>query len=234
LKIHYLQHAPFENPENIEEWAKQKGHTSTRTLVYEDPCFPAQDEFDWLIIMGGPMGIYDEHIYPWLSHEKQFIKEAINHKKMVLGICLGAQLITDALGGPVYPHVQKEIGWFPVTLANEAEGSPFFAGLPKEFPAFHWHGDTFDLAEHCVRMASSPCCRNQAFLYQDHVVGLQFHLESSKESIETFINNCGDELVNGEYIQTAEEIHAQHQNVTQTKKILFAFLDQMEKNGVKS
>jgi GMP synthase-like glutamine amidotransferase len=144
-----------------------------------------------------------------------------------------AQLITDVLGGRVYPHVQKEIGWFPITLADEAVDSPFFAGLPKEFVAFHWHGDTFDLAENCVRIASSKCCRNQAFLYQNHVVGLQFHLESSKASIQTFINKCGDELVNGEYIQSSEEILAQHHYVTKTKQILFALLDQMEKKGPK-
>jgi GMP synthase-like glutamine amidotransferase len=230
LKIHFLLHVPFENPEYIEVWAKEKGHILTKTLLYEAVHFPEKDEFDWLIIMGGPMGANDEQIYPWLSQEKQFIKRAIDDKKIVLGICLGAQLITAVLGGRVYPHTQKEIGWFPVTLTEEASGLPLLAEVvPKEFMAFHWHGDTFDLADRCVRLASSVCCRNQAFLYQDHVVGLQFHLESSKESIQTFISHCGEELVDGEFIQPAEKILAQNRYELQTKEILFALLDQMEK-----
>jgi GMP synthase-like glutamine amidotransferase len=110
MKIRYLQHVPFEGPANIGEWARKKGHILTGTHLYNNEVVPSMDQFDWLIIMGGPMNIYEEKKYPWLQSEKQFIKEAIEHRKVVLGICLGAQLITDVLGGKVTSNPEGEIG----------------------------------------------------------------------------------------------------------------------------
>jgi GMP synthase-like glutamine amidotransferase len=140
MKLHYIQHVPFENSGNIEAWAKANGHSVTKTVLYYDEAFPEPGEYDWLVIMGGPMNVYEEKDYPFLKREKAFIKDAIAKKKRVLGVCLGAQLLSDVLGGKVTANANKEIGWFKVKLTPEAKQSPVFKNLPQEFNAFHWHG----------------------------------------------------------------------------------------------
>jgi len=126
VKLHYLQHVPFENLANIEVWAKEKGHSISKTQLFNGESFPQMNDFDWLVIMGGPMNIYQEKEYPWLAKEKRFIAEAIDNNKIVLGICLGAQLIADVLGGIIYKSKHQEIGWFPVSLTTGAKKSIIF------------------------------------------------------------------------------------------------------------
>lgn len=145
MNIHYLQHVPFEGPEHVSVWAEHKGYQLTGSLLYENERLPSCSEFDMLVILGGPMGAYDEERFPWLAPEKQLIQEAVRQNKLVLGICLGAQLLAEALGGRVYQNNEKEIGWFPVTLTEESRESSFFKELPETFVPFHWHGDTFEL-----------------------------------------------------------------------------------------
>ncbi|HWB58822.1 MAG TPA: type 1 glutamine amidotransferase [Chthoniobacteraceae bacterium] len=209
MKIHYFQHVPFEGLGCIETWAAEKGHAVTATRFYRDEPTPAVGEIDWLIVMGGPMNIYEEADYPWLTREKQFIREAIRAGKVVIGICLGAQLIADVLGGPVTRSAHKEIGWFPIELTEEARKSELFGFLPPCFTVLHWHGDTFALPPDAVRIARSEACENQAFVYDGRVVGLQFHIEFTRKSLDTIIPNCANELVEGKYIQAAEEMQGQ-------------------------
>src|SRR5262249_47695751 len=134
-------------------------------------------EIDLVVVLGGPMNIYEEDKFPWLIAEKKFIRQAIEEKLAVLGLCLGSQLIADVLGAKIYPNDEKEIGWFPVEVTEAALKHRLFSHWPNFFTPFHWHGDTFDLPEGAIHLARSQACRNQAFLYQDRVVGLQFHLE---------------------------------------------------------
>jgi GMP synthase-like glutamine amidotransferase len=228
MRIHYLAHVPFEDLANIEVWARDKGHTVSGTALYDGAELPDTGEFDWLVILGGPMNIYEEKTYPWLVREKEFIAKAIAAKKTVLGICLGAQLIADVLGAKVKRNNFTEIGWFPVTLTPESKRVPIFAALPKKFTAFHWHGDTFDIPPGAVRVAHSGGCKNQAFVYSDRVIGLQFHLEYSLESIKRMLENCEDELVGGEFIQTEEEILAKKGNLRETGVLLNSLLDNIE------
>lgn len=230
LRLHYLQHVPFEGLANIEVWAKDKGHYISGTLLFQDQHLPEMSDFDWLIIMGGPMNVYEIEKYPWLVQESKLIQEAIANGKTVLGVCLGAQLIADALGGKVYKNKHKEIGWFPVSLTEEAKESTLFSSLPDRFTAFHWHGDTFDLPKGATRVAHSEACANQAFVYNRRVVGLQFHLESSTESISALIENGGDELVQGQFIQKREELLPQPKHLQKIKKLLSALLDNLETN----
>ncbi len=190
MKIHYFQHVPFEGLGCIEQWATAGGHDLSVTRFHLDEAVPALDEIDWLIVMGGPMNIYEEAEYPWLAREKQFIGQAIQSGKVVLGICLGAQLIADVLGGRVTSNAHKEIGWFPIELTAEATASPLFDFLPPGLAAFHWHGDTFALPQGAVRIARSEACENQAFLHGKSVVGLQFHLEFTSRSLATILPNC--------------------------------------------
>ncbi len=201
MHIHIIQHVDFEGPAHIGKWITAHGHSRSETHLYRGDSLPAGTDFDRLVVMGGPMNIYEHDRYPWLVEEKRFIGRAIGAGKTVIGICLGAQLIADVLGGRVYAGPEKEIGWFPVTLTPEARELGLFGDVPERFTVFHWHGDTFPLPEGAVRLAASAACENQAFLYRDRVLGLQFHLESTPESVRAITDRCADEVVDGRYIQ---------------------------------
>lgn len=183
LRIHYFQHVPFEGLGCIEDWALGQGHQLSYTRFYEGRQLPPLDEIDWLIVMGGPMGIYDEAIYPWLSGEKEFIRQAIAANKVVLGICLGAQLLADALGANVKPGKNKEIGWFPVQKTAEGKVSKLLDDMPDQLVVFHWHGDQFEIPANGLRLAESEACPNQILQYGDRVIGLQFHFEATEQTI---------------------------------------------------
>jgi len=206
MRIHYLKHVPFEGLGCIREWGRDQGHTFSKTALFVGDAFPDPDGFEFLIVMGGPMGVYDDIQFPWLAQEMQFIGQCIRQGKKILGICLGAQLIARALGADVYPNQYKEIGWYPVTRSPGAGETGLGELLPETFHAFHWHGDTFDLPEGAVHLAQSEACRQQAFFCPPATLGLQFHLESTRESIGGLIQNCGEELVPEPYIQTKAQL----------------------------
>jgi GMP synthase (glutamine-hydrolysing) len=208
MRIHYLQHVPFEGLASIEQWATKKDHILSVTKFYNGDTLPSVDDLDWVIVMGGPMNIYEDDKYPWLTLEKHFIVEAIKKNKIVIGICLGSQLIADVLGSKVYKGQEKEIGWYPIKVTTEAQNSAVFASFPASFTVFHWHGDIFDLPPGAIRLAYSEVCANQAFIYGDRVLGLQFHLELTKDSVRQIIENCASELVTGKYIHKPEEMLA--------------------------
>ena len=220
MKLHWLQHVPFEGLGSINEWAIAQGAAITCTRLYANEQLPALETFDWLIVMGGPMGIYDDDTHPWLRAEKRFIKQSIDAGKTVLGICLGAQLMADVLGANVYPGPQKEIGWFPI---QRSENAP--ALLPETSIVFHWHGDTFDLPEGAVPLATSAPGINQGFVYNDRAIGLQFHMETTPESMESLIENCGHELVDTPYIQTADQMRDGRPNCTSANAAMKKLLD---------
>ena len=194
--------------------------TGTRLYAGEEP--PSPSDFDWLVIMGGPMSVHDHDTHPWLVEEKAFIRETIDAGKTVVGICLGAQLIADVLGARVYPGPHKEIGWFPLRRTPEAP-----EWIPEELTAFHWHGDTFDLPESAIRLASSEACMNQGFFYRDRVVALQFHLESTHRSVEALLDNCGHELVDAPYIQSAFQIRSAYSNLSTINAVMSQLLDEL-------
>ncbi len=228
MRIHYIQHVPFEGPASIRLWADRHGHDQTSTRVYEKPDFPGVDSLDWLVIMGGPMGVYDELQYSWLIAEKQLIRNAIDVGKTVVGICLGAQLIAEVLGATVFSNKHKEIGWFPVELTPAGSASGLFGFLPDRFTAFHWHGDTFTLPQGAVHLAKSKACENQAFLYGNNVLGLQFHLESTPQSVKDLAQNCCNEIQPGPYIQTKEQIlSASADQYRRINDVMFGILDRL-------
>ncbi len=226
MRIHYLQHAPFEDLANIWMWAGNKGHSVSSTRLYVDEKVPSISSFDWLIVMGGPMNIYEESMYPWLAVEKKFIRETIKSGKFVLGVCLGAQLVADVLGGRTRRNDHKEIGWFPVVKI--AEGSGYLKSIPSRFMAFHWHGDVFDIPPGALRLAESDGCTNQAFEYDRNVLGLQFHLEASEPSISQLIENCRNDMTPGKYVQTPDEISRGKDNFQVLKKQMTSLLDEIE------
>ncbi len=206
MRIHAVQHVPFEGLGHIGQWIADQRHSLTLTRLYAGETLPRPEAFDRLVIMGGPMNIYEDDRYPWLVQERAWIREAINAGKSAVGICLGAQLLADALGSPVVAGREKEIGWWPITLTEEGKASGFLDGLPEQPTVFHWHGDTFDYSYGAVHLAESEGCRSQAFLYDNRILGLQFHLESTPATVGEMLTHCGHELVGGKYIQSEDEI----------------------------
>ena len=209
MRIHYLQHVPFEDPGSLLPALANLGHGVAGSHPYRGDPLPRVDDFDALIIMGGPMGAEDEAIHPWLAAEKALIGEVCRHTaKPVLGICLGAQLIASALGAPVTRNPQPEIGWFPLHLDDAFAASPWGQCFDDGAPVFHWHGDTFALPAGAQPLGHSEACRNQGFVIDDRIVGLQFHLETTSASAAALIEACGQELAPGPFVQSAEAIMA--------------------------
>lgn len=227
LSIHYFQHVSFESPGNIETWCHQNGHTLTSTKLYKNPTLPVLADIDWLIIMGGPMGVHDEKKYSWLAGEKQFIREAIAARKTIIGICLGSQLLAEISGAKVYANKHKEIGWFPIHLTKDAMHNKLFTGINSPFHVFHWHGDTFGLPGNSIHLAQSEACKNQAFLYKENILGIQFHLEMTKESLKEMLRHGKSELTEEKFIQSEEEIRSQEKYIENNKLILFIILDRL-------
>jgi len=226
MRFHYFQHVPFEPPANIEKWVKEKNFPIKGTHLYKNDPFPDFSSFDVLIVMGGPMGVYDEMEYPFLAREKVFIENSLKLGKKVIGVCLGAQLIADVLGAKVYKNKYKEIGWFPVYKTDEANNNTAFEKLPNKFIAFHWHGDTFDLPTGATRLAYNEATENQAFQYGDLALGLQFHLETTPASAKGLIENSKEELKErGKYIQSPEEMLSKKEYFKEIEKYLYTVLD---------
>lgn len=194
MRTHFLQHASFEAPGYLLQWAQQQQHTISCTRLYEAPDFPPVEDIDWLVVMGGPMGVYDEDRFPWLKQEKAFLQAVIRAGKKVLGVCLGSQLVAEALGARVYPHTEKEIGWWPVEKVNNEMAPALAQLLPDSLVPFHWHGDTFDLPAHATHLLKTALCPHQAFIYDNRVMGLQFHLEATPELVADMVAHGKEEL----------------------------------------
>lgn len=224
MRIHSLEHAPFEGPGRIAMWAAERGHTLFRTALFNGEPLPAMDGFDLLAIMGGPMSIHEHRSHPWLADEKEFLSQAIRAGKPILGICLGAQLLADVLGGKVFENPVKEIGWFPVRLLDR--NGPF-SGFPDELVVMHWHGDTFTIPDGARRMAESDACPNQAFIHGDRVVGLQFHIELEQVGIEDLSAASLDEAGIERFTQTREQLLAPPAGSAGGEAALFTLLDHL-------
>ncbi len=227
LRLHYLQHVPFEGPGWIRPWAEGAGAAITATRLYRNEPLPAMNAFDFLVVMGGPMSTRETDRHPWLADEKAFIRRAIDADKAVLGICLGAQLVAETLGARVYPNGRREIGWFDIQRAAAAEEHPIGACLPPRLKVLHWHGDTFDLPAGALALARSEACRHQGFAFGRRVVGLQFHLETTPETLDALIENCGNDLRSGPYVQTSEVIRRGIGSCTSNHHALAAILEQL-------
>lgn len=227
MRVHFLQHVPFEGLGSIERWIDERSLAVSSTQLYRGDSLPELDEFDSLIVMGGPMGVCDLSTYPWLSAEKQFIGEAIRHDKVVLGVCLGAQLIASALGARVYANPEREIGWFPVECTEADAACSFGEIFPTGIEAFHWHGDTFDLPDGAVHLARSAACENQAFSFGQRVLALQFHLETTPTAAMALIEHCADELRDGRYVQQPLAMLSRADRFEQANEVMFRILDDL-------
>ena len=224
MRVHYLQHAEHEGLGCIEPWLRARGHKLTGTRLQRGEELPDAGDFDWLVVMGGPMNIYEHDRHPWLIREKFVIRDACVKKKKVLGICLGSQLVADVLGGSVNENRHREIGWFDVVLNAEAGKSKLLGGFPARFAAFHWHGDTFKYPPGSTPLMSSEACANQAFSWgEGRVLGLQFHLEVELDDARRWLAEDAPEP--GRYVQTAEEMLREPARFAQNTQLMHRLLE---------
>jgi GMP synthase-like glutamine amidotransferase len=205
-----LQHVAVEGPGTLASYLEARGWTLETVALYEGARLPEDaQEYQAIIVMGGPMGVYDEAEYPFLRDEHRFLTRVLAQGVPLLGICLGSQLLAKALGARVYRNPQKEIGWYTVDLTPAGAVDPLFAGLTSPVPVFQWHGDAFDLPAGATPLASSPLCTNQAFRYGDRVYGLLFHLELTPDVIHSWLAAFHDELMRVQGIIDAARIVAE-------------------------
>ena len=227
MKIELLTHVSFEGPGLIESWADAHQHSLRPVGLYRGEALMPLSEIDLLIIMGGPMSVTQEARYPWLRTEKAHLREALDAGVPALGVCLGAQLLAEALGATVTRNPEREIGWFPVDRAVSGDPATLHDAFPSRLDVFHWHGETFSLPDGARHLARSPACENQAFVFNERVVALQFHLEMMPSHIQKIIDNGVEDLENpGPWVQDA---HAMMQTPfpPPNRDTLFRILDHL-------
>jgi GMP synthase (glutamine-hydrolysing) len=158
------------------------------------PIWPEPEGYSALVVLGGPMSVYDTQRYGWLKDEIRLLRRCIDEQFPILGICLGAQLLAAALGARVYSGEKKEIGWGEVRLRTAAKNDFLFQGIPSPLTVFHWHGDTFDLPLDTTLLASSDLFRHQAYRVGDRWYGFQFHLEVTEGMAQSWAEAYAAEL----------------------------------------
>lgn len=223
-RVHWLQHAAHEDLGCIDSWLRRQPVRVSRTRLYAGERLPSAGSFDWLIVLGGPMNVYEHDRHPWLVEEKALINDACVNKK-VLGICLGGQLLADVLGGPVTRNDEQEIGWFDVRLTVEASKSVAFKAFPAAFEAFHWHGDTFAIPPGAENLMKSDACVNQAFELDGRLVGMQFHLEVRGSDARRWLQE--DAPAPARYVQSAEHILSDAARFRRNNRLMLQLLERM-------
>lgn len=199
METYIFQHVAFEGPGAILPYLESKGYQVHLVKLYAGDPVPSSLDVDFAVLMGGPMSALEEDKYPFMVEEKQLCRELFAADKPVLGVCLGAQIMANAFFAPIRQNPEKEIGFYPVTFEN---------GFTVN--AFHWHGETFDIPEYAESIAYSEACRNQGFK-MGRSLGLQFHLETTAESLNSLLENCAEELeaalsAKAKYVQSKSQI----------------------------
>lgn len=184
--ILFIKHIAIEGPGAFGDFSSDSQYKA-RTIELDNGGTLPEDlrDIQAIVILGGPMNVYEEEKYPFLKHEDTFLKKAIKKEIPILGICLGAQLIAKACGAVVKKAQQEEIGWFLVDLTEEALKDPLFTGLSEKIYVFQWHGDTFEIPDNATLLATSKTCKNQAFKC-GNAYGLQFHVEVTDKEIKAW------------------------------------------------
>ncbi len=228
MHIHFFQHVHYESPGTLLSLLNERKHTFSFTLFYDDYRLPELYDFDLLIILGGPMSIYDDNKYPFLKEEKNFIRKAIARNKMILGICLGAQLLADALSADIYRNSYQETGWFYIQPDRRNESDFLDLFKKDKLIAFHWHSDTFDLPEGSQRLFSSDATLNQGFMFGNRILALQFHWEINSSSVTGLINNSDINKMSGKFIQSPNKMLSSYNNFMFAKQFMIKTLKYFE------
>lgn len=190
-----LQHVEAEPPGILAEVLRFAGAATRLVRIFrQEPIPPSLADAAGLVIMGGPMGVYEQARYPFLADEMRLIEQALGAGKPVLGVCLGSQLLAAALGVPVRRGLRKEIGWHRVSLTAAAATDPLWAGVESSFMGYHWHGDVFELPRGATALAASELTPCQAFRYDRSAYGLLFHMEVTAPIVTAMVAAFADEL----------------------------------------
>ncbi len=230
MRLHLLEHDTDGLSDTyMTRWAKAKGHVLAQTYVCRNEALPSLDTFDWLMIMGGSPHVWEKERLSWLSPEKEFIAHALDQNKIILGICFGAQLLAQALGGTVSENRYDEIGWHRVNLTEKGRQSFLFDNIPERFTTFHWHSDHFSIPPGCTRLAFSKATPNQAFVMAGRpIAGLQFHPEYTRKMVRYFAGTKGHEWVPGPFVGGVEAVLDQTKALQNSYGLMEALLDNME------
>lgn len=207
-RVLIFQHAACEGPGLIGQGIEASGGVLNLARTFSGHIIPEEmGDASGLVVMGGPMGVYEQERYPFIGDELRLIEDALRRSKPVLGVCLGSQLLASVLGSQVRKGTKKEIGWHAVTLSTAAQQDPAWRGLPSEFMACHWHGDIFDLPAGATGLASSALTACQAFRYDASAYGFLFHMEMTPEILlcmtRAFKGELEEEGLDGESILRA-------------------------------
>jgi GMP synthase (glutamine-hydrolysing) len=204
MKIHYIRHADFEGLGIIAQWAEQYGHSVSCTRIYLGETLPSLDEFDLLISLGGPQSPLHYDQFPYLLDERDLISQAIAVGKYVIGFCLGAQLIAEALGAKTEKSPHKEVGLWPIVLNEAAKADKVLQHFPEQFKVLHWHNDMPGFTSEMTLLASSAGCPRQVFSVGDKVYGFQCHFEPTLADIEVMCEEDPGMLTPSDYTQATE------------------------------
>ena len=182
--IYFLQHEPIEGPGMLKPLFENNGFKTEVIKLFDDEPLPEDiNSIEAIVILGGPMNVYEEDKYPYLRKEDDFLKQIIKKDMPCLGICLGSQLLAKAEKAHVRKAPAKEVGWFNVTLTENGKKDELFHLVNGQIDVFQWHEDTFELPMGAVLLAEAMTCKNQAFRLGNNVYGLQFHLEVTDKEI---------------------------------------------------
>ena len=217
-----IRHLQFEDLGSFAEPLTAAGYQ----LQYLDAAMDdltAAYQADLTVILGGPVGVYDTALYPFLQTELLIAKQRLAEQRPLLGVCLGSQLIAAAAGAAVYPGAYgKEIGWSPIRFTQAALDTQLFAVeyANAEIQMFHWHGDTFALPPGATHLARSEDCSNQAFCYGDKVYGFQFHLETTPASARALIEHCAEDIDGSRYTQSTQAMLANEERFARINRAM--------------
>ena len=210
MKILIVEHATHENPGIILDWIAENKFTSKTLRPFTGEKLDEEDDYDFLIIMGGPQSPRETDLYPYLMDEINFVEHAIKKNKHVLGICLGAQIIAEALGNKVAKSDYMEYGFYPVEFTEDALAAKAFKGFPKQINCLHWHNDMPGFNSNLKLLGRSKGCPVQGIIYNENIIGLQFHMEIKRKDINGLINFDNEVLKEKDkFIMTPEEIRQQ-------------------------
>ncbi len=223
MRINVLQHTPNEGPGSIQAWSHKNGHTMFVYHPYQFHVMPSVDETDMLVILGGPMSVNDN--LPWLNEERDLIKQLIERNVPIFGACLGAQQIAKALGSKVFQGSVKEVGWAPVYRQSE-----IIPGIPDKLMALHWHQEVFDIPKEAQLLFSSDHVKNQGFVINHRIVGLQFHFEPEADNVAEMVVNDGSYAKGSILKQTPQQI-LDHPVPDENHKVMFKILDYISQNA---
>lgn len=228
MKIQAIKHAEFEGIGVIEKWAKENNYSVHFSNPYKGDLLPNTNDFDMLLIMGGPQSACELDKYPYLKEEISLIKEAINQEKYVIGFCLGAQLIAESLGAKTLKSENIEKGIFSVELTDAGKKDPILKHFGDKFEVAHWHCDMPGIPEGAELLAKSEGCSHQAFRYNEKTYGFQFHFEMTRQNLKDIISHLSCDASEGKYVQSEDQM-MQH-DIESINEKMITFLNQLTAN----